>query len=77
MPQAGFDPPEQSHASYEASAILPSHHGWIAATLIHISLFCSCFCSKLYLCAKSSKVIKKENYDNSNLQFTMSQTTPK
>ena len=29
MPQAGIDPPAQSHASYEVSALLPSHHGWI------------------------------------------------
>ena len=27
MPQAGIDPPAQSHASYEASALPPSHHG--------------------------------------------------
>ena len=25
----GFKPPVQSHASYEASASHPSHHGWI------------------------------------------------
>ena len=29
MAQAGIDPPAQSHASYEASALHPSHHGWI------------------------------------------------
>ena len=29
MPQAGIDPPGQSHASYEASALPPNHHGWI------------------------------------------------
>ena len=29
MPQAGIDPPAQSHATYEASALPPSHHGWI------------------------------------------------
>ena len=29
MPQAGIDPPRQSHATYEASALPPSHHGWI------------------------------------------------
>ena len=28
-PQAGIDPPAQSHTSYEASALPPSHHGWI------------------------------------------------
>ena len=28
MPQAGIDPPAQSHASYEASTLPPSHHGW-------------------------------------------------
>ena len=27
--QAGFDPMAQSPASYEASALPPSHHGWI------------------------------------------------
>ena len=32
MPQAGIDPPVQSHASYEASALPPSHHGWIWPT---------------------------------------------
>ena len=25
----GFDPLEYSHATYEASALPPSHHGWI------------------------------------------------
>ena len=29
MPQVGFDPPALSHACYEASALPPSHHGWI------------------------------------------------
>ena len=29
MPQAEIDPPAQSHASYEARALPPSHHGWI------------------------------------------------
>ena len=29
MPQAGIDPLAQSHASYEASALPPSHHSWI------------------------------------------------
>ena len=29
MPQAGIHPPAQSHAFYEASALPPSHHGWI------------------------------------------------
>ena len=29
MPQAGICLPAQSHASYEASALPPSHHGWI------------------------------------------------
>ena len=27
-PQAGFDLPQKSHASYAASALPPSHHGW-------------------------------------------------
>ena len=26
-PEQGFEPPEQSHASYEASSLPPSHHG--------------------------------------------------
>ena len=30
MPQAGIDPPVQSHASYEVSALPPSHHSWIS-----------------------------------------------
>ena len=29
MPQTGFDPPAQSDTSYEADALLQSHHGWI------------------------------------------------
>ena len=29
MPQAGIDPMVQSHDSYEARALPPSHHGWI------------------------------------------------
>ena len=29
MPQAEIDPPAQSHAPYEASALPPSHYGWI------------------------------------------------
>ena len=28
MSQPGFDPQAQSHTSYEASALPPSHHGW-------------------------------------------------
>ena len=28
MPRAGFEPPAQSHACYEASALPQSHHGW-------------------------------------------------
>ena len=34
MPQVGIDPPVQSHASYEASALPPSHHGWIKIGVI-------------------------------------------
>ena len=30
IPQAGIDPPTQSHASYEASALPTSHHSWIS-----------------------------------------------
>ena len=30
-PQAGFDPPVHSDTSYEADALHPSHHGWIAS----------------------------------------------
>ena len=29
MPQEGINPPAQSYASYEASALPPSHKGWI------------------------------------------------
>ena len=32
MPQAGTDPRAQSYASYEASPLPPSHHGWICPT---------------------------------------------
>ena len=34
MPQAGIDPPVQSHASYEASALPPSHHSWMSYLFI-------------------------------------------
>ena len=34
MPQVGIDPPAQSHASYEASTLPPSHHGWIREIFI-------------------------------------------
>ena len=34
MPQVGINPPVQSHASYEASALPPSHHNWIRLSLI-------------------------------------------
>ena len=33
MPQAGIDPPRHSRATYEASALPPSHHGWILTAL--------------------------------------------
>ena len=33
MPQAGIDPPAQSHASDEASALPPSHQGWIKTNI--------------------------------------------
>ena len=36
MPQAGIDPPAQSHASCEASALPPGHHGWIRRTIVAI-----------------------------------------
>ena len=29
MPQAGFEPQVKSPAFYEASALHPSHHGWV------------------------------------------------
>ena len=32
--QAGLDPPEQNHASYEVSALPQSHHGWIETLVI-------------------------------------------
>ena len=34
MPQAVIDPPRQSHATYKASALPPSHHGWISFSKI-------------------------------------------
>ena len=34
MPLAGIDPPVQIRASYEASALPPSHHGWICLKII-------------------------------------------
>ena len=34
MPQAGIDPPAQSRASNEASALLPSHHGWMVLSIL-------------------------------------------
>ena len=37
MPQARIDPPRQSHATNEASALPPSHHSWI--TRIRLTLF--------------------------------------
>ena len=40
MLQAEFDPPAQSHASYEASALLPSHHGWTGVTKLFKKLNC-------------------------------------
>ena len=30
MSQGGIDPLRQSHATYEASALTPSHHGWMS-----------------------------------------------
>ena len=33
MPQAGMNLPAQNHASYEVSALPPSHHGWIESTV--------------------------------------------
>ena len=40
MPQAGIDPSVQSHSSYEASALPPSHHSRIKSilTLPHIAM---------------------------------------
>ena len=37
MPQVGIDPPTQSHASYEAGALPPSHHGWICVIELSMS----------------------------------------
>ena len=34
MPQVGNDPLAQSHASYEASALTPSHHGCIQLGIV-------------------------------------------
>ena len=39
MPQAGIDPPEQTDVSYEASALPPSHHGWILICVIRYTFF--------------------------------------
>ena len=39
MPQAGIDPPAQSHASYGASARPSSHHGWIITRVIRNTNF--------------------------------------
>ena len=36
--QAGIDPLAQSHASSEASALSPSHHGWIKASIMRSQL---------------------------------------
>ena len=36
MPQAGIDPPRQSHATYEASALPPSYHGWIKIIMVYL-----------------------------------------
>ena len=33
LPQDGIDPPAQSHASYEASALPPSHYNWMIKVL--------------------------------------------
>ena len=35
MPQAGFELPAQSHASYEGSTLPPSHHGWFSTVLLN------------------------------------------
>ena len=32
------NPPKQSHASYEASALPPSHHGWVKPRLIFATI---------------------------------------
>ena len=34
MPQEGINPQVQSHASYEASILPPSHHGWILSDIV-------------------------------------------
>ena len=34
MPQAGIDPPAQSHASYEARALPPSHDDWMLSSIV-------------------------------------------
>ena len=41
MPQAGIDQPRQSHATYEASGLPPSHHGWIGLDKFNIGLLYS------------------------------------
>ena len=37
MPQAGIDPMRQSHSTYEASTLPPSHHGWMYMHFIYLS----------------------------------------
>ena len=44
MPQAGIDPPRQSHETYEASAPLPSHHGWILHCTNYTDKMINFFC---------------------------------
>ena len=39
MPHGGIDPPAQSHSLFEASALPPSHHGWIEMCLINLLYF--------------------------------------
>ena len=46
MPQVGFDPPVQSHTSYEASALPTSHNGWTnshftTTAFCHYPLWCN------------------------------------
>ena len=40
MPQGGIDPLRQSHATYEARALPPSHHSWIRLFTFVLSKLC-------------------------------------
>ena len=49
LAKQGFDLPAQSHASYKASALPPSHHGWIVI-LVFLLSFIFFPSSLLFIC---------------------------